>query len=91
MPNFLDPSTWIPAIVSGAAADALKQLANEVAAALARVIVAVGTLWIGVPSPSITGDGNGNPIDASTAAGASGFSTLLGWVEVISLALCMMS
>jgi type IV secretion system protein TrbL len=77
---------------SDVANDALTQLVNKVIESAGEAFAALGSVWVLIPTPTLTGavvpDTNAS---ASEAIGAPGFTTILGWVVWISLAVCIMS
>ena len=55
-------------------------------------IASLGTLWVGIGTPTLTGSGGGSSIAAGTAPpGADGIVTILGWVMWIALVVAVAS
>jgi type IV secretion system protein TrbL len=79
-------------VASGAAQDALGQLVENVVEGVGKAFAALGSLWVFIPTPVLTSDGTeGANKSAESAADASGFTEILGWVVWIGLAVCIMS
>jgi len=82
----------ISSVVSGATQDALQQLVNNIIEAVGKAFAALGSIWVLVPTPNLTGGGSTDlNKSAANAAGAAGFTTILQWVVWISLAICILS
>lgn len=90
--SLLDPTACAAALVSGATQSALQQLVNNVLEAVGKAFAALGSIWVLIPTPTLTGGGAAaSNKSAANAAGADGFTTILGWVVWIALAVCIMS
>ena len=82
----------VGAVAAGAAQDALKQLVDNVIDGVGNSVVALGSLWVALPTPNLTGDGTAQINESAAGApGSEGFTTILGWVVWIALAICIMS
>lgn len=80
------------AIVSKATNDSLQQLVNNVVEGVGKAFSALGSVWVLVPTPNLTGGGStATNYSAEGAQGASGFLTILQWSVWISLAICVLS
>ncbi len=80
------------AIVSKATNDSLQQLVNNIVEGVGKAFAALGSIWVLVPTPNLTGGGStAANHSAEGAAGASGFLTILQWSVWISLAICVLS
>jgi hypothetical protein len=77
--------------VSSAAGNAIQQLADSVGEAVIEGLQAVGTLWLKVPTPEVTGNRPVGGVAAATPNGTSGLESVLGWVVWISLGICVLS
>ena len=90
--SIIDPGSCIGAVAAGAAQDALKQLVDNVIEGVGTSVAALGSLWVALPTPNLTSDGTAQiNKSAAGAAGSEGFTTILGWVVWIALAICIMS
>jgi type IV secretion system protein TrbL len=87
-----DAGCHIGNVGSDVANDALAQLVDKVVEAAGEAFAALGSVWVLIPTPTLTGDAvadtNASAVDA---VGSEGFTTILGWVVWISLAVCIMS
>jgi type IV secretion system protein TrbL len=79
-------------IASGAAQDALQQLVDNIVEGVGKAFAALGSIWVLIPTPVLTGGGETDANkSAEGASGSSGFTEILGWVVWIGLAVCIMS
>ncbi|MFF7684495.1 hypothetical protein ACFZA2_17225 [Microbacterium sp. NPDC007973] len=90
--NILTPSECIGDIVEGAVGDAIENLANAVLEAFGKAVGSLGTLWVNVGTPNLTGAGGGSTIAAGTTApNSDGIITVLGWVTWIAIVIAGIS
>jgi type IV secretion system protein TrbL len=90
--SIFDPASCVTAIVSDATQNALQQLVNNIMEAVGKAFAALGSVWTLIPTPVLTGGGTSTSNkSAVNAAGAAGFTTILGWVVWIALAICVLS
>jgi type IV secretion system protein TrbL len=79
-------------IISQSSQDALTQLVNNVVEAVGKGIAAVGSLWVLIPTPEVSGHGDGNQDQsAGAAAHIGGFTMVLGYAMWVSLIICVLS
>jgi type IV secretion system protein TrbL len=79
-------------VVSQGAQDALTQLVNNVVEAVGKGIAAVGSLWVLIPTPEVSGHGDGDQDQsAGAAAHIGGFTIVLGYAMWVSLIICVLS
>lgn len=81
----LNPLSW----AGGLASDLISQLAQPIMEAMTVAETALGTFWILLPSPEITGNDHTHNDVASHAPGAAGLTTVLGWVQWWALGFCV--
>lgn len=90
--SIFDPTSCVTAIVSSATQNALQQLVDNIMEAVGKAFAALGSIWTLIPTPVLTGgEASASNKSAVNAAGAEGFTTILGWVVWIALAICIMS
>lgn len=90
--DWLDVGCQLGGVVSKATNDSLQQLVNNVLEGVGKAFAALGSVWVLVPTPNLTGGGStAANHSAEGAAGASGFLTILQWSVWISLAICVLS
>lgn len=90
--SLFSPQDCLTNVVSGATQDALQQLVNNIVEGVGKAFAALGSVWVLIPTPVLTGGGSSAVNkSAQNAAGASGFTEILGWVVWIGLAVCIMS
>src|SRR5659263_548078 len=76
---------WVDSVVG----DAIENMAAAVSEAVGKVLASLGTMWINVGTPNLTGGGTTTTV--GTPPGVSGLSTVLGYVTWVSLALMIVS
>ena len=78
--------------VSSAVGDAITNLANAVMEAYGKVAASLGTIWINIGTPNLTGTGGSSPVKAGESAPGSGeLMTVLGYVKWIALVIAVVS
>ena len=70
---------------------AVDKLAESVTAAVVEGVTAVGTLWLRVPTPSLTGNRPVGGVVADQPPGVAGLETVLGYVMWLSLGICVLA
>jgi hypothetical protein len=76
-------------VISTAANDTLQELTNQALESFGAAVASVGTIWVQLPTPVLTA-GTGSA-GGGTPPGAWGLTTILGYVQYIGLALCVLS
>ncbi|MDA8438494.1 MAG: hypothetical protein M0Z51_06490 [Propionibacterium sp.] len=72
--------------------DAITNLANAVMEAYGKVAASLGTIWINIGTPNLTGTGGSSPVKAGTSApGSIELMTVLGYVKWIALVIAVVS
>jgi hypothetical protein len=72
--------------------DAITNMANAVMEAYGRAAASLGTIWINIGTPNLTGTGGTSPVKAGEAApGSTELATVLGYVKWIALLVAVMS
>lgn len=85
------PSCYLGNTISGALADQLQHLADAVNEAEGRMIGAIGSLWVSIPTPSLSNSSDRPVEDLGHAPNAVHLSTLLGYAQWIGLVLAILS
>lgn len=79
-------------VVNAVVGDAIKNLANAVLEGFGKGVASLGTLWVNVGTPNLTGTGGGSTIAAgSSAPDSSGIVQVLGWVTWIGIVVAAIS
>ena len=87
-----DPLACVGDAVNNAVGDAIENMANAVLEAFGKAVASLGTLWVNVGTPNLTGTGGGSPIAAGTTApNSDGIIQVLGWVTWISIVFAAIS
>ena len=90
--SFFNPMCQVDQGIQALVGSAIENLANAVMEAFGKAVASLGTVWVHIGTPVLTGSGGSSPIAAgSTAPNASGISTVLGYVMWVSLAVCILS
>ena len=74
--------------------DQLQNLVDSIVQTVGTAVQAMATVWVMIPTPNLTqseGEVTAVGDSASAATGSEGFTTILGYVVWISLAICIMS
>lgn len=82
-------SEGIGNVISVAANDTLQELTNRALESFGAAVASVGTIWVQLPTPILT-SGSGSA-GGGTPPGAWGLTTILGYIQYIGLALCVLS
>lgn len=71
----------------------LSDIVNSILEAVGNAIVAVGTIWVRIPTPDLTGGGSGStPVEGWAAPDGSGeIETVLSYGAWIALGVCVLS
>ncbi|MDU0328480.1 hypothetical protein RWH43_17105 [Microbacterium sp. KSW2-21] len=79
---------WVESVLG----DAIENLARAVIEAFGKAVASVGTLWVNVGTPNLTGTGGGSAITVGQAApNSDGIVQVLGWVTWIAIVLAAIS
>ena len=90
--GFLDFGCKSEQLAKSVLGSAIENLATAVMEAFGKAIASLGTVWVHVGTPVLTGSGGSSSIVAgSSAPDSSGISTVLGYVMWVSLAICILS
>ncbi|MFC5931512.1 hypothetical protein [Cryobacterium melibiosiphilum] len=91
--GFLELDCAVDEWVNSAVGDAIENMANAVLEAFGTAVGSLGTLWVNVGTPNLTGSGGEtSTISAgSSAPGSEGIVTILGYVTWISFTIAALS
>jgi len=90
--GFGDIACGLGNVASKATQDALQQLVDNIMTGVGKAFAALGSIWVLIPTPNLTGGGSTDVNkSAANASGAAGFTTILQWVVWIALAICILS
>lgn len=79
-------------LAQSAIGDAIDNMATAVMEATGKVVASLGTVWVNIGTPNLTGAGGSSSLPVgSTAPGSENLTTILGYVMWIALAICVMS
>src|SRR5690625_452005 len=80
---------WVESTVG----DAIENMANAVVEAFGKAVASLGTVWVHIGTPNLTGTGGSSGVTAGDMAPASGatITTVMGYVTWISLAVAILS
>ncbi len=90
--GLFDPGCWAQGWVESALGDAIENLARAVLEAFGKAVASLGTLWVNVGTPNLTGTGGSSSIAAgSSAPNSEGIVQVLGWVTWIAIVFAAIS
>ncbi len=90
--GLFDPGCWAQGWVESALGDAIENLARAVLEAFGKAVASLGTLWVNVGTPNLTGTGGSSSIAAgSSAPNSEGIVQVLGWVTWIAIVFAAVS
>lgn len=90
--GFLGAGCAINDWVGSAVGDAIDNMANAVMEGVANTIASLGTMWVHIGTPNLTGSGGGSVVDAGEVPPDAGNVTeVLGYVMWISLAVAIIA
>jgi len=79
-------------LASSALGDAIDNMASAVLEAYGKAIASLGTIWVHIGTPNLTGTGGSSSIEAgSSAPNSENITRVLGYVTWISLAVALLS
>jgi len=88
----LDPVSCVTDVASSAIGNAIDNMAKAVQEAFGKAVASLGTVWVNIGTPNLTGSGGASSIAAGTAPPNSGnITTVLGYATWIALAVCVVS
>lgn len=92
MCDFLDFECKSKEWAASTLGDALTNAANAVLEAVGKGLASLGTVWVNIGTPNLTGgSGDGGVDPASSAGNVGGINTILGYVTWISFGLAILS
>ena len=77
-------------VVSQASNDAIQELTNRVLEGFGKAVASMGSMWVAVPTPVLTA-GEGSAAGGGVPPGSEAFTTILGYVTYIGLAVAVLS
>ena len=90
--GFLDFGCKSAQLAQSVLGSAIENLATAVMEAFGKAVASLGTVWVHIGTPVLTGSGSSSSIAAGASAPDSGgISTVLGYVVWVSLAVCILS
>ena len=90
--GFLDFTCKAEELAKSAIGDAIENMANAVMEAFGKAIASLGTVWVHIGTPNLTGSGGGSAIDAgSSAPDSANVTSVMGYVMWISLGIAVLA
>jgi len=90
--DWLDVTCKAKEFASSALGDALTNTANAVLEAVGKALASLGTIWVNVPTPNLTGGGGSSGQAAGASApSAGGVTTVLSYFVWIALGIAILS
>lgn len=90
--RFFNPACHVSEGVQAVVGDAIENMANAVMEAFGKAVASLGTIWVHLGTPNLTGSGGSSSISAGSSAPNSGnITTVLSYVTWISFAVAVLS
>lgn len=90
--GLIEVSCYSANAAAGMVNDAIENMAKSVLDASSKAISSLGTMWVNIGTPNLTGTGGGSTLSAGSSAPYSGnITVVLGYVMWISLAVAALS
>lgn len=90
--QYANPVCYMQKGVEAVVGSAVENLASAVMEAFGRCVASLGTLWVNVGTPDLTGAGGSSPVRAGEPSpGSAGVTTVLGYVTWVSLVVAVVS
>lgn len=72
--------------------DAITKMADAVLEAVGKAVASLGTMWVNIGTPTLTGGGGSAGVSPGDhAADIGGINTVLGWATWIAFGICVLS
>lgn len=90
--GFLDVECKAKEWAASTIGDALTKTADAVLEAVGKAVASLGTMWVNIGTPTLTGGGgSGGVSPGDHAANVGGINTILGWATWIAFGICVLS
>ncbi len=90
--NWIDLGCKGKEFLASSIGDALTKTADAVLEAVGKGLASLGTVWVNIGTPTLTGGGGGSGVTpGATADGGGGINTVLGWATYIAFGICVLS
>jgi hypothetical protein len=90
--GFLDPECAIKEFAASAIGDAITKVADAVLEAVGKSVASLGTMWVNIGTPTLTGGGGSSGVSpGDRAANADGINTVLGWSKWLAFGICVVA
>ena len=89
--NGLDPTCLIDDFLASTIGDALSKLGDAVLDAVGKAVASLGTVWVGVGTPDLTGGGGSTVAPGAHAGGTAGIETVLGYAKWVAFGVCVLA
>jgi hypothetical protein len=90
--GFLDVECKAKEWAASTIGDALTKTADAVLEAVGKAVASLGTMWVNIGTPTLTGGGGSAGVSAGDhAANVGGINTILGWATWIAFGICVLS
>lgn len=90
--NWIDLGCKGKEFLASSIGDALTKTADAVLEAAGKALASLGTVWVNIGTPTLTGGGGSSGVTpGATADGGGGINTVLGWATYIAFGICVVS
>lgn len=88
--EWYDPVCKGKDFAASAVGDAVTKTADAVLEAVGKGVASLGTMWVNIGTPTLTGEGGSSGVTPGDhASNAEGISTVLGWATWIAFGICV--
>ena len=90
--EWYDPVCKAKEFAASTIGDALTKTADAVLEAVGKAVASLGTMWVNIGTPTLTGGGGSAGVSPGDhAANVDGINTILGWATWIAFGICVLS
>ena len=90
--KWYDPVCKAKEFAASTIGDALTKTADAVLEAVGKAVASLGTMWVNIGTPTLTGGGGSAGVSPGDhAANVGGINTILGWATWIAFGICVLS
>jgi MFS family permease len=90
--KWYDPVCKAKDFAASTIGDALTKTADAVLEAVGKAVASLGTMWVNIGTPTLTGGGGSAGVSPGDhAANVGGINTILGWATWIAFGICVLS
>ncbi len=90
--EWYDPVCKAKEFAASTIGDAITKMADAVLEAVGKAVASLGTMWVNIGTPTLTGGGGSAGVSPGDhASDVGGINTVLGWATWIAFGICVLS